>query len=125
MTHMSESNFAGRSLGFLTGLVFGGLAGVATALLLAPRPGVETRRLIRDQMETARDQAALTLSEARHNAEEAVHQAGAKVEQMQDRGRTLWQRNVSRLQETAAAVKSSAQEAWQARRAQPAKSLAQ
>lgn len=120
MTHMSEIPSASRGFTFLTGLVFGGLAGAATALLLAPRPGVETRRLIRDQVETARDQAALTLEEARHNAEHAVQQAGAKVEHLQRRGRSLWQRNVNRLQETAAAVKTTAQEAWQSHRAQPA-----
>jgi gas vesicle protein len=108
-----------KGLGFLTGLVFGGLAGAGAALLLAPRPGAETRRLIRDQVETARDQAALSLDEARYNAERAVQDAGHKVEQLQRRGRLMWRRNVNRLQESAAAVKASAREAVKSNRPKP------
>jgi len=116
MTQMSDMRSLNGGLGFLTGLVFGGLAGAAAALLLAPRPGAETRRLIRDQVENARDQAALTLEDARYNAERAVHDAGHQVEQLQRRGRSLWRRKANRLQEKVAAVTSTAQEALQGNR---------
>lgn len=119
MTHShthDHSPAAGRGLGFLAGALFGGLAGAATALLLAPRPGRETRRLIRDQVETAREQAALSLDEARANAEDTVQAASRKVEQLQTQGRALLRRNVSRVQATAAAVQAAAQEAWNAGR---------
>jgi gas vesicle protein len=109
-----------RGLSLLSGLFFGGLAGAACALLLAPRPGAETRRLIRSQAEALRDQANHTLDEARAGAEKAVHDAAAEVERLQQRGRSLVRRNVNRVQETAAAVKATAQAAWQANDVPPA-----
>ena len=116
MTQMSDTWSLKRGMDFLTGLVFGGLAGAATALLLAPRPGAETRRLIRDKVENARDEAAVTLDDARYNAERAVHDAGHQVDKLQRRGRSLWRRKANRLQEKAAAVTSTAQEALQGNR---------
>jgi gas vesicle protein len=41
--------------GFAWGLMLGLVVGAAGALLLAPRPGRETRRRIRRQLESAKD----------------------------------------------------------------------
>jgi gas vesicle protein len=50
-----ESERSDRS-GFVWGLVLGLVVGAAGALLLAPRPGRETRRRLRRQLESAKDQ---------------------------------------------------------------------
>lgn len=125
MTLISENPATISSRSFFTGLVFGGLAGAATALLLAPRAGAETRRLLREQVESARDQAALTLDEARHNAEQGVQEVSARVEQLQQRSLSLWRRSLNRARATVAAAKASAQEAWHTYRARPVRSLTQ
>ena len=36
--------------GFLAGLVVGALIGAAVALLYAPQPGTETRRIVKDKV---------------------------------------------------------------------------
>jgi gas vesicle protein len=43
------------SEGFLAGLVVGALIGAAVALLYAPQPGTETRRVVKEKVDVAKD----------------------------------------------------------------------
>lgn len=65
---------------FLAGFVIGGLVGAATALLLAPQSGEETRTIIRDKSIELKDKAGETAAEARTRAEKAYTDAVAKAD---------------------------------------------
>lgn len=65
---------------FLAGFVIGGLVGAATALLLAPQSGEETRTIIREKSIELKDKATETAAEARARAEKAYADAQAKAE---------------------------------------------
>jgi gas vesicle protein len=65
---------------FLAGFVIGGLVGAATALLLAPQSGEETRTYIRDKSIELKDKAGETATEARARAEAALADAQARAE---------------------------------------------
>jgi gas vesicle protein len=65
----------------LLGMIAGGAAGAATALLMAPRSGAETREDLRRLAETSRERATklpTAVVEASHAAAEAFTQALAK-----------------------------------------------
>lgn len=65
---------------FLAGFVIGGLVGAATALLLAPQSGEETRTIIREKSIELKDKASETAAEARARAEKAYADAAAKAD---------------------------------------------
>jgi gas vesicle protein len=44
--------------GFMAGLVVGALIGAAVALLYAPQPGTETRRVVKEKVNIAKDAVA-------------------------------------------------------------------
>jgi gas vesicle protein len=54
--------------GFFSGFIIGALIGAAIALLYAPQPGTETRRMVKEKAYEARD----TLSKAATKVKEAV-----------------------------------------------------
>lgn len=58
----------GGGSGFLPGLLVGAALGAALGLLLAPRPGVETRTAVLERSEELRDRVTEWLDEARHIA---------------------------------------------------------
>ena len=65
---------------FLVGFIVGGLVGAATALLLAPQSGEETRAYIRDKSIELKDRAAETIEDARARAEVALDDAKARAD---------------------------------------------
>jgi gas vesicle protein len=65
---------------FLVGFILGGLVGAATALLLAPQSGEETRTVIREKSIELRDRAVESAEEARHRAEHALEDARTRAE---------------------------------------------
>jgi gas vesicle protein len=94
------SHGGGGSRDFLSGLVWGGLVGAAMGLLLAPRPGDETREMLR-----ARG------IELRERAMDAADQTRQRAEEMQQRGREMLEQNRERVTRTVDAAKTAAQEA--------------
>ena len=54
---------------FTAGLFLGGLVGAAAALLLAPRSGAETRRLLRERIEEVMEEARRAAAERRAELE--------------------------------------------------------
>ena len=73
---MSNSNSATDTLAFLAGFVIGGLVGAATALILAPQSGEETRRQMREKA-----------YELRERAEEAAEEVAAESRRVYDEQR--------------------------------------
>lgn len=64
---------------FMAGFVIGGLVGAATALILAPQSGEETRTQIATRGADLRHAGQERLGEYRSMADSAVHDARAKV----------------------------------------------
>jgi gas vesicle protein len=70
-----------RGSGFAIGLIVGAALGLAIGFLFAPRPGAETRQLLKEKAETARERAAEITRKARETAGEAVKKAQTKIQE--------------------------------------------
>ncbi|WP_376791769.1 YtxH domain-containing protein [Thermoflexus sp.] len=90
---MTERERDGEFGAFLAGFLTGALVGAVVALLFAPRPGEETRRLLRErgiELKTqaeevtaqVRSQTEAALLEARRRAEEAAAEARRRAEEL-------------------------------------------
>ena len=77
-----HENGANYIWGFLIGLLIGGLVGAATALLLAPQSGEETRTQIREKSIEIRDRAEVTLDEAKIRMNESVEATRLRVDEL-------------------------------------------
>ena len=62
---------SGRS-NFLLGMLLGGIAGAAAALLLAPQSGVETRQRMKQKASQTRDRASDMVGSVKESAEKAT-----------------------------------------------------
>ncbi len=90
---MSDNNSGSEFGAFFAGVIIGGLVGAATALLLAPQSGEETRRALsrssvdirdraQDTIEDARERAEATIADARRRAERIIEEARERAENM-------------------------------------------
>ena len=92
---MSENN---NELGsFLAGFVIGGLVGAATALILAPQSGQDTRSQIAGKSQELRDQSGERLQQYRDLA-------GSRTQEYRDRASSTMADARGRLQETSSPV---------------------
>ena len=100
---MSDDN--GTDVGaFFVGFLVGGLVGAATALLLAPRSGEETRGQIQQKGVELRGKAEGALDEARVKAEAIAADIKRRAEALQGRvvleeGQNLSPDNENQLEE--------------------------
>lgn len=76
---------AGR---FLGGLVIGGALGAIIGLLLAPRPGRETRSIIKEEFERRVDE---TSSNIKGKAQELSSEVGHRVDDLKHRAKDIAQ----------------------------------
>ena len=67
-----------RGSGFAIGLLVGAALGLAVGFLFAPQSGKETRQLLREKAETARERAADITRKVRETAGETVKKAQTK-----------------------------------------------
>jgi gas vesicle protein len=63
-----------RGPGFSTGLILGALIGALAGLLLAPRPGEETRAQVKERTAGLRGTAEVLANEARERLREVVEE---------------------------------------------------
>jgi len=80
--------------GFVKGAILGGLIGAGAAIFLAPRPGEETRALLRERIE------AFDVEEAKARAREGAIQ-------LMERGKALAEENRPQLERAVAEVISA------------------
>lgn len=88
---------------YLAGFLIGGLVGAATALLLAPQSGIETRAMIRDKSIELKDKAA-------DSAEEALNKATKAMEDTRNRLVTVVDDLRTRVEDLAETVRQQSAE---------------
>jgi gas vesicle protein len=76
------SNKSGEFGAFVAGFMIGGLVGAATALLMAPQSGEETRAIISEKSIELKDMAATTAEDAIARAEAAAAEARAYADDL-------------------------------------------
>jgi gas vesicle protein len=64
----SKTN-TGSSTKFLAGLIMGAVIGAAVALLYAPKPGSETRRLVKEKASAIKERASKTVGKIKGSAD--------------------------------------------------------
>jgi gas vesicle protein len=105
---MSDSNDLGN---FLAGLIIGGLAGAAVALLMAPQSGEETRTMIKDRSIELKDRAVEYGQDARSRAEKALEDARLRaddaLEELRERADELSQIVKERTESIQQSIKSA------------------
>jgi len=79
---MSDNN--NEFLTFFAGMVIGGLVGAATALLIAPQSGEDTRSLIRDRSIELKDKAVEYGQDMQMRAEKALEDTREQLEVVMD-----------------------------------------
>jgi len=88
-------------LGFLAGLVLGGLAGAATMLLLAPQSGKRTRAQIQLKSMELRDQATEAVdgvvAQTRAKARQITDGVRDKAKELQQSGRDMFDEQKARV----------------------------
>ena len=67
---------------FVTGFLIGGLIGAATALLLAPQSGEETRTQIRDKSIELKEKAEVTYADVQAKIEATTADLRVKVDEL-------------------------------------------
>jgi len=105
---MSDSNDLGN---FLAGLIIGGLAGAAVALLMAPQSGEETRTLIKDRSIELKDKAVEYGQDARSRAEKALEDARLRADEAMEELRLRTDELSRIVKERADAVQQSVKSA--------------
>jgi gas vesicle protein len=96
------------ALGFLAGIVIGGLAGSVTMLLLAPQSGKRTRAQIRHKSLELRDQATDSIDDAMTQARTTGRQISANVQKQADK----IQQKAEKLQQRGQDMLDEQKERW-------------
>ena len=98
----------------LSGFLVGSVIGAATALLLAPRSGEETRAGIRDKTIELRDQATETVkdkvSQAKAKVSDVKDNVREKVDGLKQRGKYTINQQLDRVSEAAETGKKRVQD---------------
>jgi len=82
---------------FLAGFIIGGLVGAATALILAPQSGEQTRSQIREKGIELRDRAGEVAEDARQRAEEAAVEARKRADELERRAKEMYDEQRTRV----------------------------
>jgi gas vesicle protein len=60
------------STGFFSGLILGAVIGAAVALLYAPQPGTETRRMVKEKALEVKEKAAKAASKIKESVSSVI-----------------------------------------------------
>jgi gas vesicle protein len=60
------------STGFFSGLILGAVVGAAVALLYAPQPGTETRRMVKEKALEVKEKAAKAASKIKESVSSVI-----------------------------------------------------
>lgn len=93
---------------FITGLLIGGLAGAAAAMLYAPQSGDDTRQMIRntaldakvraqDTLQKAQDQVSSTVDDVQQRVSSMTDEMRSKASKLKDVGSDMMQEQRSTL----------------------------
>lgn len=102
-----------RGSRWLTGFMFGGLAGLTVSLLIAPQSGRQTRELLRYKAVQLRQLAEQTVTDTREKVNELSEEARMQAMTFRQRGEEFVEEQKQRVTRTATAVKQAATETWQ------------
>ena len=80
MTRWNDQESAGSGM-FILGALAGALVGAGVALLMAPKPGAETRQDLNSSFNTVRDAAARRYRDLADRANEKIGELEQKVDQ--------------------------------------------
>jgi len=109
---MQHATSSGKSV--VTGLLIGGLIGAATALLMAPRSGEETRAEIRNKAMEYRDRTKdvvnETVSQAKSKAGDLKDGVVEKAEDLKSRGKQTASQQLDHIAQAAESGKHKVQE---------------
>lgn len=83
---MTTRNHTGK---FMLGTLIGGIIGSVTALLMAPRSGEKTQKLILEKGESWRQKAGMRMDEGRDYAEDKVIEVRNSIAEWLSKGSTL------------------------------------
>ena len=107
MTEQETTRNGWNMRSFLSGFLIGGLMGAATAILMAPQSGEETRAMmhdkgieVRDKGIELKDKAVATADETRAQAEELARTVQERTEEIARQGRGRIQEERERLKST-------------------------
>ncbi len=99
--HEHGSNNAQTALGFLAGVLIGGVTGAVTMLLMAPQSGKRTRAQIQRKSVELRDQATDQIEETMEQARVSGRRLSASVhkqaEDLQERGQAAFDEQKERV----------------------------
>jgi gas vesicle protein len=98
---MANKSSAG---GFFKGFMIGGAIGATAALLMAPRPGEETRTQIRAKGVEFKEQAETTLAEMQKRAETSAADLRARFDELSAKVDEIVTQNRAMLSQRAAQV---------------------
>ena len=97
--------------GLLAGLLIGGLAGAVAMLLLAPQSGKKTRTKLLRQGRDLREQAVEAvedkLEQAHDEVDQIAHDARKQAEQLEQRGKTMFDTQMDNVSTMVAAGKNA------------------
>lgn len=108
-----ENVHGSHAISFLAGMLIGGLAGIGTALLLAPQSGEDTRLQIQDKSIELRDQTAAkakeVLSQVRVKKDEIMLKGQQKADELLQKGKDVSIEQFENFSEDALAGKKAVQ----------------
>ncbi len=103
-----ENHTASAAMGFVAGMLIGGLAGAGAMLLMAPQSGQRTRVQIRRKSMQLRDQAQESMDEAVDQVRATSEQIAAQVQKQGDK----LQKQADKLQQRGQHAIDEQKERW-------------
>lgn len=95
---------------FISGILLGSIIGAAVGMIVAPRPGSETRAVLRDKGMQLKDQMSQTASTARDRAQQMADTTRNRAESLQQRGQQMVNEKKNEASHAASNMKAQAQQ---------------